>query len=288
MQTISLPQIDSASLSNALFECLTIDKNSENRNFNNPEATLLKMGAICICLRGNGRLTINDHNYTLSQEDMVVLLPNAIVRATESSDDFLAYVVGINTEVLSHIQIGDIVKSYIDISNNPVLHISKEQVQTTIELCEMLKRKRAEEGHPFGKEICRSLLAVLCYEIHSFYRQQMPQQISTPSRKNQIFQEFLALVNDHATEHRELTFYADKLFITHKYLSSVVKKASGKSPSEWIDRTVMLYAKTLLATTDMSIQQISAHLNFANPSFFGQYFKRHEQTTPKRYRNQNK
>lgn len=270
MQQISLPEIDSSSFSHNLFECTTIDKLTDHHKTKEPK--MLKMGAICICLEGCGEININEKRHNIKQGDMITLLPNTIVSNASSNDDFVAYVVGINTKVLTHIKMGDVVKSFVDINNNPVLHITDQQAQCIIEICEMLKRKRAQQDHPFGQEICNSLLAVLCYEIHSFYRQHIATTPTQHSRKGQLLQEFLALVNDHAIEHRDLKFYADKLFITHKYLSSVVKKASGQSPSEWIDRTVMIYAKTLLTTSDMSIQQISAHLNFPNPSFFGQYW----------------
>lgn len=91
-----------------------------------------------------------------------------------------------------------------------------------------------------------------------------------------------------STHHRDIGFYADKLCITPKYLSVVVKKVTGRSPVDWVDRSVMLYARTMLTSSDMTVQQIAAELNFPNPSFFGQYFKRHEGVTPKHFRDKSK
>ena len=131
-------------------------------------------------------------------------------------------------------------------------------------------------------------MSVLCYEIYAIYRQNIRFDLQPRTRQGALCQEFLALVEKHAIEHRDMGFYADKLCITPKYLSVVIKKISGYSPAEWLNRKVILYAKTLLTNSDMTVQQISAELHFPNPSFFGQYFKRHEGITPKQYRNQNR
>jgi transcriptional regulator GlxA family with amidase domain len=44
-------------------------------------------------------------------------------------------------------------------------------------------------------------------------------------------------------------------------------------------------AKNLLRTTDLSVQQIAHEMNFANASFFGQFFRKHAGITPLNYRN---
>ena len=54
--------------------------------------------------------------------------------------------------------------------------------------------------------------------------------------------------------------------------------------TESINNHVMVNARILLASTDMSVLQISEELNFPNPSFFSQFFKRHEGVVPKTYR----
>jgi len=92
------------------------------------------------------------------------------------------------------------------------------------------------------------------------------------------------LVENHYKEHRGLEFYADKLFITPKHLSKVVKTTSGKPANEWIDEYVVLEAKALLKSTNMTVEQISNELNFPSQSFFGKYFKRVTGMSPREYK----
>lgn len=288
MKSYTLPTISADSLGNSLFECIAIDTQRGLKPLSVQEPVIVQAGIICVCLRGSGTIAINDKPYEIASGTLLTILPNAVVRSLRSSDDFLGYAIAADTKFMASIQLSDVVKSYLYISENPLLKINQEQTDTIIELCEMLRRRRENTEHAFGKEICRHLLTILCYEIYGFYQSQdrkVP-DVESRSRQGSLCKDFLKLVEQHATQHRDLSFYADKLCITSKYLSVVVRKASGRSPVEWIDGAIMRYARTLLSSSDMTVQQISAELGFPNPSFFGQFFKRHEGTTPKHYRSQ--
>jgi YesN/AraC family two-component response regulator len=91
-------------------------------------------------------------------------------------------------------------------------------------------------------------------------------------------------VQTHYREQRGLDFYADKLCITPKHLSKVIKAISDKPANDWIDEHVVLEAKALLKSTNMTIEQISDELNFPSQSFFGKYFKRVTGMSPKEYK----
>ena len=100
-----------------------------------------------------------------------------------------------------------------------------------------------------------------------------------------LTEKFLSLVQQHFKKERFLDFYAEKLEVSTKHLSRTVKEATGFSAVDWIDRLVILEAKVLLKSTNLSIQQISDELNFNSQSFFGRYFKKHTGRSPKDFRN---
>ena len=74
--------------------------------------------------------------------------------------------------------------------------------------------------------------------------------------------------------------------LTPKYLSSIIRRASGHGPAEWINQSVVLEAKNMLKHTNKSIQEVAFTLNFPNQSFFGRWFKTQTGLSPKEYRNQ--
>ena len=101
---------------------------------------------------------------------------------------------------------------------------------------------------------------------------------------NQVFERFLALVTEYHNEQRGVAFYADKLCLTPKYLSKLVKQASGRSAPDWIDSFVILEAKNMLKYSDKTIKEIVFALHFPNQSVFYKFFKAHTGLTPSEYR----
>ena len=132
----------------------------------------------------------------------------------------------------------------------------------------------------------RHMLASLAYRIFSTLTTSKltTKSIAPRDRSSLYFDRLMALLREHYRTERNVEFYADKMNLTPKHLSRVVRTFSGKTVHQWIDSFVVLEIKNLLRYSDLSIQQISYELNFPNPSFMGQYFRRVTGKTPGAYR----
>ena len=245
---------------------------------------LVSVGGLVICRSGECEVILNDRRVQLKRGDMLTVFPNTIIQEISKSDDLHAYTVAVNTEFLRSMNIPSSSMLYIMIRQNPCIAITEEQAGTIIELCELLRRKSNRTGHMFRKEICESLLMTICYEVAAMYSGNSDIKKRPQSRQDMILRQFLSLVSTDYLVNREVRYYADKLCITPKYLSIVIRSVSGRSATEWISHVIIINAKSMLIGTQMTIQQISNALNFPNPSFFGQYFRRHTGMTPKEYR----
>ena len=105
------------------------------------------------------------------------------------------------------------------------------------------------------------------------------------SRSKMIFEQFIKLVSEYHTQQRMVGFYADKLCLTPKYLSKLIRNATGRSAPEWIDAYVILEAKNMLKYSNATIKEIVFRLNFPNQSVFYKFFKARTGMTPTEYRN---
>jgi len=103
------------------------------------------------------------------------------------------------------------------------------------------------------------------------------------TRQKAVFERFIELVKEHCVEQHQLQFYADNLCLSAKYLSQLVYQESGKLASEWIRDYIILQAKALLRSREMTVLQVSEELNFPNSSFFNRYFKRIVGVSPRKY-----
>ena len=111
---------------------------------------------------------------------------------------------------------------------------------------------------------------------------------ASTTHDKEVFNEFLQLLSQQNQKRQRVSYYADKMNISPKYLSSICKKVSGKNPMRWITENAMQDCYALLKDTDLSVKEISNRLGFPNPSFFGQYFREQAGVTPMEYRIEHK
>lgn len=132
--------------------------------------------------------------------------------------------------------------------------------------------------------IIRFILSAFTLELNRIFTAREKSDRSKISRQEDILWKFLTLLKQYHKEERTVNFYADKMCISPKHLSSVIKQMSHKTAHEIIADFVTMTAKRLLKATTMSIQEISDELNFANQSFFGKFFKQNTGQSPSAYR----
>ena len=98
------------------------------------------------------------------------------------------------------------------------------------------------------------------------------------------FRNFLDLLSKEGTKRHSVSYYADKLCVTPKYLSLLCSKNSMKTAKQWIDEYTMENVRFYLRSTDKSMKEIAAILDFPNASYFGRYVKDHFGMSPMDYR----
>ena len=100
-----------------------------------------------------------------------------------------------------------------------------------------------------------------------------------------IMSRFLNMLeNGTFREHREVTYYADCLCVTSKYLSEVSKKVSGYTANYWINRYTTLDISRLLRDKSLTFVRISDMFGFSSPAYFSRYVQQHLGVNPTKYR----
>lgn len=123
----------------------------------------------------------------------------------------------------------------------------------------------------FLPSLIDNLIQCALYDIYDNYI--VKQQLLSLTRHEELFMTFINIMHEHCRKERQVSFYADKMCITPRYLSRVVASITGLQTKELIDRHVILEIKVMLESTNLTIQEIAHRLNFPNQSFLGTYFK---------------
>ncbi len=79
-------------------------------------------------------------------------------------------------------------------------------------------------------------------------------------------------------------FYAKQLCVSAHHLSMVVRKETGSTAKEWIDRATVTAIQVELKYSEKTLEQISHDFSFPSLSTFCKFFKRNTGTTAFTYR----
>ena len=148
-----------------------------------------------------------------------------------------------------------------------------------------LSQRAKDPTHFFRRESVLLLLRIFYLDIYNeYYSKSHLMKGGSDMGKSKLAHDFFCLIMQHYREHKDVAFYADKLCITSKYLSMVIKEASGKTAKDWIVEYAILEIKAMLKNSTMNIQEISIKTNFANQSSLGRFFRKHTGMTLTEYR----
>ena len=271
-------------------ECITASSDSQMQVFRFPcriDAFIIGVGT-----EGETSVSFNLHEFRLKKDSMFIFTPKNILQVN-SQQYFKADVIAISPDFMRRINIDikNMMPLFLKFVENPTLALTPEESRSMRGMIAQIERETHGPETHFSFDIVSGLIAATIYKVgdimYHYLAEHPEEQNNSHNRAEEYFKQFTHLLGEHFREERSVGFYARQLCITPKYLTTLIKRISGQSVSEWIDNYVILEAKTLLKYSTMSIQEIAYYLNFPNQSFFGSYFKRNTGMSPSQYKAQN-
>ena len=268
-------------------ECIAANSVSEMEIFRFPSR--LNALIIGVGTEGETSLTSNLQEFRLKKDSLFIFSPKHILQV-QSNNRFKAHLIVIAPDFLKRINIDTkrMMPLFLQFGSLPCMELTHAESQSLRSFISMAEQELKGSETDFSSEIIGGLIAATIYkvgDILTHYLTEHP-EVDSPihNRAEEYFRQFTELLGEHYKHERSVGFYARQLCITPKYLTTLIKRISGKSVSEWIDNYVILEAKTLLKYSNMSVQEIAYYLNFPNQSFFGSYFKRNAGMSPSQYK----
>ena len=252
---------------------------------------------VYLCCEGEVCFSSDDHTYTMHRGDLYIYLPSSVVHLKQLSADSRGLVMDARIDFALPIS-NKVMNSgnLLCLRQHPTLHLTDEQFDYLQRLMLRIgKRIQWEEVRelPVARqhlmmELMKSLGHVVFYEVLNLYFASEVKDPVPNDRKDLICQNFMLSLYQYYQKERDVAFYAELQHITPRYFSSIIKEKSGQTASRWIVQLVIAEAKRSLESTDLSIKEVAAMLNFPNQSFFGKYFKQHVGMSPNDYRRDSK
>lgn len=237
---------------------------------------------------GSAKIKVDMVEYDLSEPiNLIRVMSGQILMVEHISDDFDGVVVIMSNSFVESmlVYMNNALPFNVATRSNCVKHLSNSEVDLSDMFLKAIAQVLRNQTNPHLDRVLQHVMMAIFYSSEEI-RNQLETESGAYTSADAISKEFMRLVKDNFRSERQLQFYADKLCITPRYLSRVVKECTGSSAADWIERYVVLEARALLKSTSMTIQQISDELNFPSQTFFGKYFKRRVGMSPKLYRRQ--
>lgn len=241
--------------------------------------------AFAICAKGSARIKINLHEYVITENTLISIIPGYIIELLSESKDISIEFLFFTFDFIADLKLTMDIDIPEKMGQMPCLKLTEEETLNLLEFHTFIVKQYKKTDHIYRERIAKSLLYTLICEVMQLYLSS--KSIENPrikSRQEELISQFIELLFKYHNKERSVTFYANKMFLTPKYLSKVIKEVTGKPILQWIDEMVIMSAKALLKTSNLTIIQISEELNFANASFFGSFFKKRVGITPLKYK----
>lgn len=250
------------------------------------ETSKMKCLLLAICTGGEIEYTVDTVIHKVSSNDVLIVSEGQVIGDYKMSADakgvclLLSY--DFFQEIVSNVK--ELTTLFLFARRHPVFYAEDRLVSELLNYIQAVKLKILDLEHEFRRELVATMLKVLIYDMcNVIYRVQQVEKTGK-SRGETIFSDFIRLVEKEYRSERRVSWYAEQLYISPKYLSETIKHISKRTPSEWIDYYVMMEIRVLLKNSKMSIKQIAEELNFPNQSFLGKYFKDRYGKSPSQFR----
>ena len=242
-----------------------------------PLPVKMRFTVIFMCVGGEGHALISGNEYSVKENDVIMVSIGNIIETMEVSDDFKAISVAIDPES-SLISFTYSSTRFLrnSLYDPKVLHLTPSEGQRMIAFFSTVKNIILQESDMFKSEALQGAYVMLASYLSTrltLLKEHVVEHKVTKWRSNELLRRFLTELSRNYTFERSVQFYARRLFISQKYFAQMIYKESGKHAKHCIRDFVIKDAKTMLKSGNYTVQEVSEILHFANQSFFGKYFK---------------
>lgn len=255
--------------------------------------TRINAFGVVFCSKGSISITSDLRHCVVGSHDIFVCPPGTIIQVDSQVEASVLFIL-CEEEFINriHIDMKQLLHLFMAVRENPCLSLNEaEWTEMIRSIDEIFSEGRRQRTDLLSTEIMNTLCRCMAYRLCRIIDDQIglrsvmsESRGSSRDRSAIYFNAFIEELSRNYMQERSVGFYAERLHLTPKYLTTLLRTTTGRTATDWIDEYVILEAKNLLKYSSMNIQEIAYYLHFPNQSFFGKYFKQHTGMTPSAYR----
>ncbi len=239
-----------------------------------------------LCTAGEGSFVFNEHCYHIATNDLVVIpMPSRIKNPAAHTNMKVEWFAADYKFLQSLLPSNNYsIGGSISLNQDPIIKLSEEQAQHLLDDFHRIRARMGESHLQFYRELMGSLCLTMMYDIFEAHAQRDATAAHTDRTAYIVKQLMALLATGISRTERDISYYAERLNVSPKYLSSTIKRVTGHSVTSYIDRHTIPILKEYLNDESLSLTQIADRMDFASLSYFSRYCTKHLGQSPSEYR----
>lgn len=247
----------------------------------------------CISLKKNfkGKMQYGHQHYDFDDGIMTFFAPGQVV-TTEIRDDWEleGYWLVMHPEFIQNSTLAKEIRhfQYFSYAVNEALHLAEDEEQAiTLQLFN-IATENEKPTDAFSQPILIKHIELLLSYCDRFYHRQF---LTRKQATNDHLSNFELLLDEYFNNYEYkgssipgVSYFAEKLSLSSNYLSDMLRSITGQSAQQHIHDKLILKAKELLGSTELSVSEIAYQLGFEYPQSFSKLFKNKTSKTPREFR----
>ncbi len=229
--------------------------------------------------KASGTHNIDSKDYPIDDKEIHILFPGQMHK-WQINDGTIGY--QLMTERSFFEQFAPYFRfSFTNYQNHPVIKLSDEAFSKLMYEFNAIKEELKSENSLVHLINARAavIAAIVSKEAEQIFTEFKVYQ------SNPRLAKFNMLIDEFYKEEKSVVFYAEKLHISANYLNILCKKHLKVSATQLIQQRIIIEAKRLLKSGDLSIKEIAFDLGFTDHAYFSNFFKAQTNITPSEFRN---
>lgn len=231
------------------------------------------------------------NKYDFEEGVLQFMAPNQIVSSNNShTPSTYGFFLVFHPDLIRNFDLGKKIKrySFFNYGVHEALHLSKREEDTLQEIVRNIEEELLMNIDKHSQEVLVTNIQLLLNYSDRFYERQF---ITRKNSSSDIVSQVEELIQNFYENKLQLEsgtpspdYFAEKVNYSTPYLSDLLKKETGRSTKDHIDDHIIELAKTELANTNKTVNEIAYDLGFNYPHYFSRLFKKKTGESPNIYR----
>lgn len=256
-----------------------------NLDFLRPSPLHFNCGVQILCTRGACILSTGAQQFHLREMSELIFWGGSIMQLMEASDNFHVRLLLYPKKIFLQAAISLDTTYFNYMREFPQYDHGEESWKNVNLWIDMAQLLFSRPSPAFRERLELNFLQSMLMWIFSSIPDTYVSKAESYTRKQLLFHKFMHLIHEHAAQMHQVSFYAEQLCISPRYLNEITLSfPNGKTPKALIDEQLTAELKVLLNNPALSIAEIASLCHFPDSSYLSRFFKKNTGIAPKAFR----